>query len=186
MIDPAALPTIYFLRHGETEWNRQRRVQGQIDTDLNETGLGQARQMAAKLAEVLPDPSGFQLLASPLKRTRQTMAAVLAAYGLDEGHVTFDDRLVELNFGIFEGRFWSDIHDTGVQPEVDPSFESRSRKAARRTAPVSFRKGLVSMEQPGASRGIEAGGARRQIRAVFYVRSAISLEPAVGVEPTTS
>lgn len=120
MIDPATLPVIYYLRHGETDWNRERRIQGQTDIPLNSTGLEQARRMAAKLREVVPDISGYRILASPLTRTRQTMAAVLDAYGLDELAVQFDDRLIELNFGAVEGKQWADVHAMGVAPEKDP------------------------------------------------------------------
>ncbi len=120
MIDRSKLPPIYYLRHGETDWNRTRQIQGQTDIPLNETGKDQAQRMAAKLAEVVPVLDSFRLIASPLLRTRQTMAAVLDAYGATEPDVTYDARLLELNFGEFEGKFWADIHAANVQPEVDP------------------------------------------------------------------
>ncbi len=120
MTDPTDLPPIYYLRHGETNWNRERRIQGQMDIPLNDTGLGQARRMAAKLREVLETIEDFQLIASPLTRTRQTMQAVLDAYGASETDVVFDDRLKELNFGLFEGKRWADVHAAGITPETDP------------------------------------------------------------------
>ena len=120
MIDRTRLPAIYFLRHGETEWNRQRRIQGQTDVPLNETGRNQARRMAAKLHEVQASLDGIQLMASPLLRTRETMAAVLEVYGRDDDAVIYDDRLKELNFGSVEGKSWPDIHALGVRPEIDP------------------------------------------------------------------
>ena len=120
MTSVSDLPPIYYLRHGETEWNRQRRIQGQIDIPLNETGLGQARRMAAKLRDVVDTLDDFQLMASPLTRTRQTMQAVLDVYGASDADVLFDDRLKELNFGLFEGKQWADVHAAGVEPEIDP------------------------------------------------------------------
>ncbi|MGI9463515.1 MAG: histidine phosphatase family protein [Aestuariivirgaceae bacterium] len=111
---------IYYLRHGETDWNRARQIQGQTDIPLNATGKDQAARMAVKLREVVPDPGALQLIASPLTRTRQTMAAVLDAYGLSDSLVIYDERLLELNFGAFEGKMWADIHAAGVKPEVDP------------------------------------------------------------------
>ena len=120
MIDRNQLPPIYYLRHGETEWNRVRRIQGQTDTPLNETGLSQARRMARKLSQVLDSLDGFQLMASPLQRTRQTMQAVLAVYGKSETDVRLDDRLKELNFGKWEGKSWADIHASGMRPEIEP------------------------------------------------------------------
>ena len=120
MVDASSLPPIYYLRHGETDWNKARRIQGQVDIPLNDTGLGQARRMATKLNEVIDSLDDFQLMASPMTRTRQTMQAVLDVYGASETDVVFDDRLKELNFGLFEGKQWADVHATGLQPEVDP------------------------------------------------------------------
>lgn len=119
MTEPSQLPPIYYLRHGETEWNRERRIQGQIDIPLNDTGLGQARRMAAKLREIIDDLDDFQLMASPLTRTRQTMQAVLDVYGAGQADVVFDDRLKELNFGLYEGKQWADVH-TVIEPEINP------------------------------------------------------------------
>ncbi len=114
------LPPIYYIRHGETDWNRERRIQGQTDTPLNSTGEVQAARVAIKLREVVPDPSAMQLIASPLTRTRQTMSAVLDVYDMGDAEVVYDERLMELSFGSFEGKMWADIHATGVRPEVDP------------------------------------------------------------------
>lgn len=119
-IDPARLPAIYFLRHGETDWNRERRIQGQTDIPLNATGIAQAGRMAAKLRQVVPDISSFRLTASPLARARQTMAAVLEAYQLGADTAEFDDELKELHFGEVEGKQWADVHTMGIEPEVDP------------------------------------------------------------------
>ncbi len=120
MIDPAKLPPIYFLRHGQTAWNHERRIQGQRDIPLNDTGLGQARRMAAKLKQVLPSLEGYHLTASTLGRARQTMDAVLAAFELRRDSVVYDTRLMELDFGTVEGKRWPDIHAMGIEPELRP------------------------------------------------------------------
>ena len=119
-IDTKALPPVYFLRHGETPWNRERRIQGQTDIELSDKGRSQAARMAARLRELIPDPSGFTLQASPLKRSRQTMQAVLETYRLQSDAVVYDIRLIELNFGVMEGKGWPDIHALGIEPEVRP------------------------------------------------------------------
>lgn len=111
---------IYFLRHGETEWNRERRLQGQCDTELNALGHIQARDLAARLAEVLPDTSGFSFHVSPLKRTRQTMAYVQEAYGISNDDLVIDKRLVEKSFGVHEGRTWGELNADGINPEISP------------------------------------------------------------------
>jgi probable phosphoglycerate mutase len=84
------------VRHGETDWNREHRVQGHTDVPLNATGLEQARALADEL-------SGSRLVAvyaSDLARTRDTAAIVAAHHHLD---VILDPDLREKNFGSWEG-----------------------------------------------------------------------------------
>ncbi len=95
----------YFLRHGQTEHNRQRICQGHADVPLNETGLAQADAAAPVLAAVKP----AAIRASDLIRVRQTAAPVAATLGLD---VRTDPRLRERAFGTYEnqrisGQLWS-------------------------------------------------------------------------------
>lgn len=169
MSDLSRLPPIYFLRHGETDWNRERRIQGQIDIALNARGREQARKMAAKLAEVMPAPDGFHLYSSPLQRARQTMAAVLAAYGLPETEVTHDARLKELSFGEVEGRPWSDVHALGVAPEVKPEAYHDWRPAGGESyADGRDRVGewLESLHQPVIV--VAHGGISRILRGLVF------------------
>ena len=70
---------ILFVRHGETDWNVERRVQGHSDRPLNATGLAQARELAAELREGRIDA----VYASDLARARDTAAAVAAEHGLE-------------------------------------------------------------------------------------------------------
>ena len=108
-------PPIYFIRHGETDWNAEQRYQGQRDIPLNETGKAQARRNGAKLAEILPDPSAYALHCSPLTRTRQTLAFALEAAGWTDSAwaagALFDPQLIELSFGDWEGWTLSDIKE---------------------------------------------------------------------------
>ena len=87
------LPPFYYCRHGETAWNKERRIQGQIDIPLNETGHAQAKAMGKRMAMEIGDPSEFRFVCSPLERTRQTMGHVLGALGLPEDHTDTDERL---------------------------------------------------------------------------------------------
>lgn len=103
------LPTIYFIRHGETDWNRVGRLQGQTDVPLNANGRRQAARNGALLAEMADHIADCEFVASPLLRTRQTMQIVLDALGRsDEGYVT-DERLKEMNFGRWEGLAWKEL-----------------------------------------------------------------------------
>ncbi|MBL8325325.1 MAG: histidine phosphatase family protein [Rubrivivax sp.] len=87
---------LLFIRHGETDWNRQQRFQGQIDVPLNAMGRAQAARLAARLAA---DPHD-RLFASDLGRARETAQALAAAWGVEP---TLVPGLREQAFGLLEG-----------------------------------------------------------------------------------
>jgi broad specificity phosphatase PhoE len=80
-------PLIYFVRHGQTPWNAEQRLQGQADIDINAVGREQADRNGRRLAELIPDPAVFDFVASPMRRTRETMERARAAMGLATGRV---------------------------------------------------------------------------------------------------
>jgi len=95
---------IYVVRHGQTDWNAERRLQGQKDIPLNPIGREQARQNGINLAEILRvEGIAFDFVASPLTRTRQTMEIMRTAIGVDPRAYRTDERLVEVSFGDWEG-----------------------------------------------------------------------------------
>ena len=74
--------TIYFIRHGETDWNAQSRYQGQADVPMNETGRAQARRNGEALRRCYCRKSAhFSFVASPLLRARETMEIVRCGIG---------------------------------------------------------------------------------------------------------
>ena len=85
---------IYFIRHGQTDWNVLELMQGQTDIPLNDTGRAQAKQMAKTLEGITFDA----VFCSPLSRAIETCKAVV-----DEKQITLDSRLAERCFGEFEG-----------------------------------------------------------------------------------
>jgi broad specificity phosphatase PhoE len=101
--------TVYFVRHGQTDWNAEGRLQGQTDTDLNETGRAQASSNGALLARLIDNPAGFDFVASPLRRTRQTMERIRLAMGLAPQGYRTDARLLELSFGDWEGHTFAEL-----------------------------------------------------------------------------
>jgi len=120
---------IVFARHGQTAPNREGLVLGRTDPELTEEGQQQAAWLAAALAA---EPV-TALLASPLLRTRQTADAIAEACGLP---VTLDDRLIEIDWGTWEGRSTgtlgqSDVDkwkaDKGTAPEGE-SLESLTQR----------------------------------------------------------
>jgi len=104
---------IYLLRHGQTPYNAERRMQGHIDTPLTELGRRQAAAMGALLRTLIPDPAGWRIVSSPLSRARQTAQAVSDALGLP---VETDPRLMEITVGAWEGRLLDEV--AAEHPEV--------------------------------------------------------------------
>lgn len=96
-------PTIYYLRHGQTDWNAELRFQGQKDIPLNEMGREQARQSGRRLARLLERPEALDFIASPLTRTRETMEIIRAEMALDPRDYIVDERLIEASYGTLEG-----------------------------------------------------------------------------------
>lgn len=102
-------PLIYFVRHGQTAWNAEQRLQGQADTDINALGREQADRNGARLAELIGDPQAFDFVASPLRRTRETMERVRKAMGLDPMAYRTDEQLVEVHFGDWQGYTFAEL-----------------------------------------------------------------------------
>jgi probable phosphoglycerate mutase len=92
-----------FIRHGETDWNRQARMQGHRDIPLNGRGRDQATASGRLLATVHPEVKSFRFVSSPLSRARTTMTLLRGAMELDPDAHELDDRLRELTFGDWEG-----------------------------------------------------------------------------------
>lgn len=98
---------LYVIRHGQTDYNREERLQGARDIPLNDIGRGQAAANGLALAGLpsLELPlADFDWVASPLGRTRETMELVRKAAGLDPLDYRTDPLLIELSFGDWEGQ----------------------------------------------------------------------------------
>lgn len=117
--------TLYFVRHGETDWNLAQRYQGWRDIPLNATGRAQAARNGRALADTLgKDANGYDYRASPLLRARATMEIVRRELGLEPTGYQADERLLELHYGHWEGLLWSEL------PAIDPDgFAARKLDA---------------------------------------------------------
>jgi len=100
-------PTIYYIRHGETAWNAEGRLQGTLDVPLNDLGRRQAAQAGNILADLFArdgrDKASLAFVASPLGRARSTMDLVREVLDLPPDGYALDDRLREIGYGRWEG-----------------------------------------------------------------------------------
>ena len=166
---------LYMLRHGETAWNTERRMQGTRNSDLTERGRAQAVAMGRALAAELARETGPTVfLRSPLGRTCQTSLIVGRELGLDPAQWRDDPRLAELSYGAWEGQSWKEIEverpnaladwradpQGFVPPGGESHFELRRRSAAvlADIAASSIRTVVVSHGVSGAVvRGLNLG-----------------------------
>lgn len=99
--------TLIHIRHGQTDWNAEARLQGGRDIALNDLGRSQAARngaaLGAHLAAAGIDPASLDWVASPLSRARETMEIVRGAMGLDPAAYRLEPVLKEISFGRWEG-----------------------------------------------------------------------------------
>jgi probable phosphoglycerate mutase len=93
--------TIYAIRHGQTNWNLEGRIQGKTDSLLNEEGKSQA----AAVAKTIPKDIDF-IISSPMARALKTAEIINEEFGVD---IILDERIVERSFGDYEGLLTSEI-----------------------------------------------------------------------------
>jgi len=107
------LPDIYFIRHGQTDWNAEGRYQGQKDIALNDLGRAQAKNNGVLLADLFAKnsikASDVDWFVSPLSRAIETMDIVQQAFSSDTNKVQIDNSLIEVSFGEFEGFLHNDL-----------------------------------------------------------------------------
>ncbi|EJF90518.1 histidine phosphatase family protein [Bartonella tamiae] len=106
---------IYFSRHGQTDWNISKRIQGQIERDITDFGREQAARNGRLLKELIKNSSDFDFVASPLRRTRETMEIIRGEMGVDVTNYRTDPKLMELNFGDWQGFTEEEIAKTKPQ-----------------------------------------------------------------------
>jgi broad specificity phosphatase PhoE len=101
------MPVLYFVRHGETDFNVVHRLQGRFETSINRSGRDQARHCAGLLIDLFAregrEAADFAYACSPLKRARETMEILRTTLGLDPAGYAVDERLAEISYGEWEG-----------------------------------------------------------------------------------
>lgn len=127
---------LYFVRHGETEYNRRRIVQGRgIDSALNETGRRQTQALAQRLASVPFDA----IYASTMRRARQT--AEILAESHPQAPVAFLEDLEEMAWGVYEG-----THPSPRRDEALGAIKSRWRQGAF-DEPIEGGESILDVQQ---------------------------------------
>jgi broad specificity phosphatase PhoE len=96
------MTTFYIMRHGETDWNKEGRVQGHSDIPLNETG----REQAKEISQILKDVHFDEILSSDLSRAVQTAEAIALERKIA---IKTSQALREKSYGKYEGRIHSEI-----------------------------------------------------------------------------
>ena len=106
-------PIVYFVRHGETDWNLERRLQGQHDIPLNSHGRIQAAQSGGILRDLFERDrlraADLDYVSSPLGRARETMELMRTGLGLPRQEYRVDPRLMEMSFGRWEGFTYEEL-----------------------------------------------------------------------------
>ena len=120
--------TFYYVRHGETDWNRERRFQGQVDKPLNAIGVEQARAASKQVGDI----EIKAIYASPLSRALETAKCFQTALGC---RLDVIDDLTEANLGVREGTIrgaWCDEWKAGtLLPEGAELYDDFIERALR-------------------------------------------------------
>lgn len=117
--------TFYLVRHGQTDWNAEKKIQGQSDIPLNAVGRAEAAQLATELKEI-PFAAYFS---SDLQRAYET-ALILTAHRPQPIKIYQDARLKERNFGHWEGHYSSEFYSSGPENKQDvESNEAMQQRA---------------------------------------------------------
>jgi broad specificity phosphatase PhoE len=171
------MPTIYYIRHGETEWNALGRLQGVQDIPLNELGRTQSVHAGHVLADLLKrdgqSAPSIGFVSSPLGRARQTMDLMRGVLKLPLSGYAIDDRLREIGYGEWEGSTLAEME------AKDPDLYARRQTAKWTVAPLGG-ESYVAVQQRVADwyRGLKAdtvavahGGTARALMVALGLRT---------------
>lgn len=165
------MPVIYYVRHGETDWNVEGRLQGHRDVALNARGRGHAVRCGDLLRDLLERDAraaaDCDYVSSPLRRARGTMELLRETLGLAPRDYRVDDRLVEISFGEWEGLTLGEIEARapdalarrerdkwGFTPPGGESYRAVARRVGEWYAAVT--RDTVVSAHGGVARGLIA------------------------------
>lgn len=100
---------LYLVRHGETDWNAEGRLQGGRDIPLNDVGRHQAKEAAGRLRNLAVTYASLDFVCSPMQRARETMEILRATLGMAPQAYHVERTLSEITFGDWEGMTWREV-----------------------------------------------------------------------------
>ncbi len=143
------MTTLLLVRHGETDWNAEGRLQGQTDRPLNDFG----RRQAARLAEELEGEGIAAIWSSDLSRARETAEIVAGRLGLP---VRIDTGLREKNWGTWEGLTGEERDRVEFEGESTEAHRDRTLAALRRICELHPHETVLVVTHGGSLRRVQA------------------------------
>lgn len=136
----ADYPTIWFLRHGQTEWNVEGRIQGRLDSPLTSNGIAQAQEQSRIMAPIIGDvlAQGGQVHVSPQGRAMHT-----ARLALPEVTIRTEPRIAEIDSGSWEGCLKVDVASPGADLDIYTAAEGGEGYEAMRARVAAFLSDLT-------------------------------------------
>ncbi len=126
---------LLLIRHGETDWNKEKRMQGHRDIPMNDYGINQIKELALKLADA--GVKADVIISSPLERAKQTATIIAEKIGFTEA-IRYDEDFIERDCGLLEGVVWNpelDLDDPKYKMET---VEEMCERAGKALAKYSF------------------------------------------------
>ena len=175
---------IYLVLHGETEWNRQRRFQGRLDSPLTPEGLEQANRVGIALSRIVENVAGCQIVSSPLGRARHTAEVICEKLKMPPTRLVLDPRLMEIDLGSWAGLTRANVEERWPRPLEGANrydWYFRSPDGERLDAVTArLRQWLTDTANSGAiTIAVTHGIASRILRGLY---ACLSMEQALSLE----
>jgi uncharacterized phosphatase len=162
---------IYLVRHGETDWNRERRIQGATNIPLNDTG----RDQASATGRLLSSRPWDAIITSPLARARETAEIIASTAGRPRLHTL--DEIVERRYGEAEGLTYEQVEERFPNDADVPGRESRDA-VAERVVPA-----LVSLAEQYRGKSIVVVSHGGVIRALLFHAATAAQQDRIHTDP---
>ena len=159
--NPRIYPELWVLRHGETTWNVEGRLQGHLDSPLTPIGINQAKAQGRILAPILPQ--NVDIRVSPSGRAWRTAELALG----DFGHpLVADPRLLEIGLGAWQGHLIGEISAAPADPDADPHLWKFNAPGGERLTDMQARLHALLADLKGPTVLVTHGVTSRMLRCI--------------------